>query len=73
MPSPLVGTKSAPMITREAATTGDTLHENADRTRNKADNSPTFLMTNMMPQVPDLNRGVWGDLEEYCPMALKKA
>jgi endonuclease G len=23
-------------------------------------------MTNMMPQVPELNRGVWGDLEEYC-------
>src|SRR4028119_102399 len=20
----------------------------------------------MMPQVPELNRGVWGDLEEYC-------
>ena len=38
----------------------------ADRTRNKADNSSTFLMTNMMPQVPEVNRGVWGDLEEYC-------
>jgi endonuclease G len=34
--------------------------------RNEADNSSTFLMTNMMPQVPELNRGVWGDLEEYC-------
>ncbi|MEG5087998.1 MULTISPECIES: DNA/RNA non-specific endonuclease [unclassified Microcoleus] len=38
----------------------------ADRTRNEPDNSSTFLMTNMMPQVPELNRGVWGDLEEYC-------
>jgi endonuclease G len=38
----------------------------ADRTRNEADNSNTFLMTNMMPQVPELNRGVWSDLEEYC-------
>ncbi|MEG4087968.1 DNA/RNA non-specific endonuclease [Microcoleus sp. Pol12B4] len=38
----------------------------ADRTRNEADNSSTFLMTNMMPQVPEVNRGVWGDLEEYC-------
>ena len=38
----------------------------ADRTRNEADNSSTFLMTNMMPQVPELNRGVWSDLEEYC-------
>nr|WP_246276820.1 DNA/RNA non-specific endonuclease [Microcoleus asticus] len=37
----------------------------ADRTRNEPDNSSTFLMTNMMPQVPELNRGVWGDLEEY--------
>lgn len=38
----------------------------ADRTRNEADNSATFLMSNMMPQVPELNRGVWGDLEDYC-------
>jgi endonuclease G len=38
----------------------------ADRTRNEADNNATFLMSNMMPQVPELNRGVWGDLEEYC-------
>ncbi len=37
----------------------------ADRTRTEADNSATFLMTNMMPQAPELNRGVWGDLEEY--------
>ena len=38
----------------------------ADRTRNEADNSSTFLMSNMMPQSPELNRGVWGDLEDYC-------
>jgi len=38
----------------------------ADRTRNEADNSATFLMTNMMPQVPELNRGLWSDLEDYC-------
>ncbi|MEG4048427.1 DNA/RNA non-specific endonuclease [Microcoleus sp. Pol17_C1] len=37
-----------------------------DRTRNEADNSSTFLMTNMMPQIPELNRGVWSDLEDYC-------
>jgi endonuclease G len=37
-----------------------------DRTRNKADNSATFLITNMMPQVAELNRCVWGDLEQYC-------
>jgi endonuclease G len=38
----------------------------ADRTRNETDNSSTFLMTNMMPQVPELNRGVWGDLALFC-------
>jgi endonuclease G len=38
----------------------------ADRTRNEADNNATFLRFNMMPQVPEVNRGVWGDLEEYC-------
>jgi endonuclease G len=38
----------------------------ADRTRNLADNSATFAMSNMMPQSPGLNRGVWGDLEDYC-------
>jgi endonuclease G len=38
----------------------------ADRTRNLTDNSATFAMSNMMPQSPGLNRGVWGDLEEYC-------
>jgi endonuclease G len=32
----------------------------------EADNSATFLMSNMMPQVPEVNRGVWGDMEEYC-------
>ena len=31
----------------------------ADRTRNDADNSNTFLMSNMVPQSPELNRGVW--------------
>ena len=66
MLSPLKRTHCDQAITQEAATTGDTLHENADRTRNEADNSATFLMSNMMPQVPELNRGVWGDLEEYC-------
>lgn len=38
----------------------------ADRTRNEVDNSATFFMSNMMPQVPELNRGVWSDLEDYC-------
>jgi len=38
----------------------------ADRTRNAANNSATFLMSNMMSQVPEVNRGVWGNLEGYC-------
>jgi endonuclease G len=36
-----------------------------DRTLNKEDNSATFLMSNMIPQTPDLNRGPWQKLESY--------
>ena len=38
----------------------------ADHTRNEVDNSATFLMSNMMPQVPEVDRGMWRDLSEYC-------
>jgi endonuclease G, mitochondrial len=37
-----------------------------DRSRSAADNISTFLMTNMLPQAPDNNRGVWVQLENYC-------
>ena len=37
----------------------------ADRTDSQENNSVTFLMTNMIPQSPDLNRIVWKDLESY--------
>jgi endonuclease G, mitochondrial len=37
----------------------------ADRTATVADNSATFLMTNMIPQAPNNNQITWGDLEEY--------
>ncbi|WP_460615618.1 DNA/RNA non-specific endonuclease [Hymenobacter seoulensis] len=37
----------------------------ADRTATVADNSATFLMTNMMPQAPQNNQGPWADLENY--------
>jgi endonuclease G len=37
----------------------------ADRTASIAANSATFLMTNILPQAPDNNRGVWRELEEY--------
>jgi endonuclease G, mitochondrial len=38
----------------------------ADRTNTIENNSATFLMTNMMPQVADNNSGPWEKLEEYC-------
>jgi endonuclease G, mitochondrial len=37
----------------------------ADRTANPADNSSTFVMSNMIPQSPDNNRGPWAELEDY--------
>ncbi|MCU0470421.1 MAG: DNA/RNA non-specific endonuclease [Arcicella sp.] len=36
-----------------------------DRTSSVADNSATFLMTNMIPQAPDNNQGPWEGLESY--------
>ncbi len=36
-----------------------------DRTLTIADNSATFLMTNMIPQAPDNNQGPWAELENY--------
>jgi endonuclease G len=38
----------------------------ADRTLTVADNSSTFLMTNMIPQLPANNQGPWASLETYC-------
>jgi endonuclease G len=38
----------------------------ADRTLNDADNRATFFMTNMIPQAPKHNQGVWANLENYC-------
>lgn len=37
-----------------------------DRTNSVANNSATFLMTNMVPQHPDNNQGPWEDFESYC-------
>ncbi len=36
-----------------------------DRTANTLDNCATFVMTNIVPQTPENNRGTWADLEEY--------
>ncbi len=38
----------------------------ADRTATVADNSATFLLSNMMPQAPNNNQQTWGNLEDYC-------
>ena len=37
----------------------------ADRNRTSTDNAATFLMTNIMPQSPNLNQITWEDLESY--------
>ncbi len=36
----------------------------ADRTRSQSENDCTFVMSNISPQSPALNRGVWKSLEE---------
>jgi len=38
----------------------------ADRTITVQANSATFLMTNMIPQMPANNQGPWASLESYC-------
>lgn len=43
-----------------------------DRTKNLDQNSTTFLMTNIIPQAPALNRGIWSDLEQDCRELLEK-
>jgi len=37
-----------------------------DRTRSIPDNSATFLMTNIVPQISENNEGPWEDFENYC-------
>ncbi|MBL9201223.1 MAG: DNA/RNA non-specific endonuclease [Opitutaceae bacterium] len=37
-----------------------------DRTITDADNDATFLMSNIIPQTPDHNQGVWASFETYC-------
>jgi endonuclease G len=36
-----------------------------DRTGSPQDNAATFLMTNIVPQAPEHNRGIWRELEAY--------
>lgn len=42
-----------------------------DRTADKEANSSTFLMSNMLPQTPELNRQLWRKFEEYCRSQLR--
>ena len=37
-----------------------------DRTNSIPNNSATFLMTNMLPQISDNNQGPWEEFESYC-------
>lgn len=37
----------------------------ADRDASATDNTVTFLMTSIMPQAPQLNQGIWAELEDY--------
>jgi len=43
-----------------------------ERTKTDEDNKSTFLMTNIIPQTPDLNRGVWLNLEYYLEKLCKE-
>jgi len=43
-----------------------------ERTATEEDNITTFYYTNVMPQTPDLNRGIWLQLERYCEYLCKK-
>jgi endonuclease G len=38
----------------------------ADRTDTVTHNEETFLMSNIIPQAPDNNQGIWANLETYC-------
>jgi|ERR1039458_4053229 uncharacterized repeat protein (TIGR01451 family) len=38
----------------------------ADRTDNTSDNKPVFFMSNIIPQAPNNNEGVWSTFEDYC-------
>jgi endonuclease G, mitochondrial len=43
-----------------------------DRTNTLDNNAATFLMTNILPQTPDNNRGPWEQLESYCRLLAKE-
>src|SRR5262245_37566024 len=44
----------------------------ADRNDTDENCRATYAMTNMVPQPPELNGGIWGDLEDYCRKLVKE-
>lgn len=61
----LRGRKSTP---EDYSRTGFDRGHQSPAANQKADaalNDETFYMSNMAPQVPDLNRGIWADLEQH--------
>ncbi|HEY9631262.1 MAG TPA: DNA/RNA non-specific endonuclease [Coleofasciculaceae cyanobacterium] len=44
----------------------------ADRNRDPRDSQAVFLMTNILPQAADNNRGPWEQLESYCRTLVKQ-
>jgi endonuclease G, mitochondrial len=45
----------------------------ADRTVSSASNTFTFLMSNMFPQLPELNRGPWAQMEDWTREQLSRS
>ena len=43
-----------------------------ERSRTREDNISTFILSNVFPQTPDLNRGVWLKFEDYCLQRAKQ-
>jgi endonuclease G len=37
-----------------------------DRAASREASAATFVMTNIIPQAPNVNQGAWNDLEDYC-------
>ena len=44
----------------------------SDRAASKAMSYSTFVMTNIIPQAPNVNQQAWADLEEYCRRLVAK-
>jgi endonuclease G, mitochondrial len=44
----------------------------ADRTATEKDNQATFILTNVLPQAPDNNRGTWEHLESFSRQLVSK-